>query len=245
MIPGDQAQPAQYSIIPDEKGNYTASLNNLTIRNSAGQDVTACYRIPDADGLFTMTPRPITIKAEDAQKVYDGEEWNLAQATIVEGNLAENDVLQISFASAPATAGRHPLKPRCAVLNEAGQDISFCYQITTESGYLTVNRRPITVQTGSAEKEYDATPLTNAQWSVLEGEVVPGHTLTGMVTGSQTAAGKTPNTIQLTVVDDAGADATENYAISVNSGTLTVTPITLTFQTGSAQKIYDGLELKE
>ena len=245
LIPGDQAQPAEYACLQDDGRNYSVSLKSLQILNGAGQDVTACYRISGTDGFFTMTPRPITVKSQDASKVYDDEEWNLAQAAIAEGSLADNDTLQITFSPAPAAAGRHILKPQCAVLNESGQDISFCYQITTESGYLTVERRPLTIETGSAEKEYDGTPLTNSQWSLVEGNPVQEHTLKVTPSGTQTAAGNSPNTIQLTVLDAAGMDVTENYAITLKAGTLTVTPITLTFKTGSAKKVYDGLELSE
>lgn len=241
---GDRAQ-LEYTMTQDDAENYAVAVKDVRICNSAGQDVTACYRISTTDGYFTMTPRPITVSAKDAQKVYDGEEWNLAEWALTEGALAENDTLRIAFSPAPATAGRHPLVPRCAVYNAAGEDVTSRYQINAVEGALTVLPRPITVQTGSASKGYDATPLTNSQWNVTDGAPIEGHTLVGTVTGSQTAAGQGSNTIDLKVIDAEGNDVSANYALSSEPGTLTVTPIILKFETDSRERVYNGNILTE
>lgn len=245
LAAGDQPDQLEYAISEDDSGNLAASVKVLQVINRAGQDVTACYRITTTDGYFTMTPRPITVRTEDAQKIYDGKEWNAAEGSLTKGTLVDGDRLQISFSPHPATVGAYPIKPQCAVYTADGQNVTACYQISTVNGILTVLPRPITVQTGSAAKEYDDTPLTNSDWSLLEGEPVPGHELIGVVTGSQTAAGQSSNTIILNVLDAEGINVSGNYALTAETGTLTVTPITLKFETDSREKVYDGLVLAD
>ncbi|MBQ7344808.1 MAG: transglutaminase domain-containing protein [Oscillospiraceae bacterium] len=245
LAAGDQARLLEYTATPNHKGDHTVSLKTIQIFNSAGQDVTACYRVSSTDGYFTLTPRPITISVSDAQKVYDGEGWDLAEWGLTDGLLAHDDVLQVTFAPAPTDAGTHPLVPQCVVHDKTGADVTGRYQIDVEEGTLTVLPRSITVQTGSAAKTYDATPLTASQWSILEGAPIQGHTLVGTVTGTQTAAGQSSNTIHLKVLDANGEDVSRNYALILKPGTLTVTPIVLRFETGSAQKVYDGLMLTQ
>ena len=243
LIPGDEVQMLEYDTAQTDKVNYIFSLKALQIRNSAGQDVTACYRISSTEGRFTMTPRPITVTAADAQKVYDGQSWLPTQWALTQGTLAEKDILQVSFLPAPAGAGRHTLEPQCAVQNAAGEDVTEFYSISTKNGTLTVLPRPIKVQTGSASKVYDGTALTNLQWEILEGTPIEGHTLEGTVTGTQTTVGESFNSIVLQVLDGEGTDVSRHYALEAEAGTLSVTPIILTFTTASREKVYDGLEL--
>lgn len=245
LAPGDRITDLEYIISEDEKVGFSASVKDFRIVNSSGQDVTACYTVTTADGYFTMTPRPITIIAKDAQKIYDGMEFSGAAAELTSGSVAEGDDLQISFSPAPAEVGTYLLTPVCAIQNANGEDVSAFYQTTIQEGTLTVLPRPISVRTESAQKQYDGTPLTNASWSVTEGEPAYGQTLNGATSGSQTTAGKSANTIQLSVFDAAGNDVSVNYKFIVETGTLTVTPIVLKFETDSASKVYDGLTLVE
>lgn len=58
-------------------------------------------------------------------------------------------------------------------------------------------------------------------------------------TGSQTDAGESKNTYEI----DWGTARKENYVVTEELGTLTVTPATVTVTTGSAEKVYDGQPL--
>lgn len=245
LADGDSVAELEYSIIKEEMGQYTVSVQSVRIVNGAGEDVTACYSITGVDGTFSVTPRPIMVSAKDAQKVYDGMQWTAGTAELTGGTLAYEDSLRVTFTAAPAEAGAHDLVPDCAIMNGEGEDVTAWYQITVQSGTLTVLPRPIKVSTGGGEKVYDTTPLTNSEWSMTEGELVAGHTLVGETTGSQTAAGESLNTIKLAVLDASGVDVSVNYVLSTKPGKLTVTPITLKFETDSREKVYDGEFMRE
>ena len=243
LASSDKIAHVEYAFTEDEQGNYTASVKMLRIENGAGQDTTACYNVAVTDGYMTKTPRAITVSAENGHKVYDGKAWNAGTAKLTAGTLAYQDTLHITVSPAPAEAGTYTLIPSCTVRNGEGQDVTDCYAITVQKATLTVERRPISVQTGSASKVYDATPLTCSQWSVADGEVVEGHTLVGLPTGSRTEKGESANTIKLVVQDANGTDVSSNYIFSVEEGRLNILPVVLKFETHSAEKVYDGTML--
>jgi hypothetical protein len=84
-------------------------------------------------------------------------------------------------------------------------------------GTLTVEPKAVTITTGSAEKEYDGTALTDA--IVIIDGLVYGETVTVTATGSQTEVGSSANTYEIEW-DNAMAS---NYTVTDNLGTLTVT----------------------
>lgn len=240
-----QGDHATIELITEENtsGSYNISLKTIKIYNESDEDVTDCYSISSTEGIFTMQKRPITVSGKDAQKIYDGEPWDQPEGSITKGSLVQGDTLQIHFEPAPAVAGTHPLTPQCTVVNAAGQDVTEKYRIQTNQGTLTVQPRPLWVETADAAKIYDGTPLTQEKWSVTEGSVVTGHTLVAAVTGSQTNVGESPNAINLQIIDEQGQSVLGNYQLYLATGTLTVTPRPITIQSDSAEKTYDGTPL--
>lgn len=240
LLLGDRLANVKYTVQGSEQTGYQVDIAQLQVLNPSGADVTACYIPKTEGGSFTMEPRPVTITADSHEKVYDAMVWDAATAKITNGTLVFDDRLSISFGEFPTKAGSYPIEPLCRILDAEGNDISFCYHMTIVPGTLKISCRPITVTTGSAEKVYDEKPLTNTKWSVLNGEPVPGHTLSGNTTGSRTNQGSSENTITLKMTDENGNDVTDNYSFTVEAGTLTVHPIVLRFGSDSYDRVYDG-----
>ncbi|MBQ9049159.1 MAG: FecR domain-containing protein [Lachnospiraceae bacterium] len=121
------------------------------------------------------------------------------------------------------------------------------YEVSEDLGNLTVTPASATITTGSAEKAYDGTPLTNSEASISG--LVAGETATITATGTITEVGSTVNTYTI----DWGTASPSNYTVSEDLGTLQVTaaaptpvpapygPVTLT--SASASKTYDGTAL--
>ena len=176
LAPGDRIADLEYTVTEDEMGNYIVSVATICIVNQEGVEVTACYQVNSVDGCFSQKPRPITIRAKDVTKVYDGEEWQEATAELTEGTIAAGDRLQITFENLGFTdAGSYRLEPICTVFNVKGEDVSSCYEVTTKQGTLTIEKRPISVCTESAQKIYDGKPLIHKKWRVIEGTLPKGH----------------------------------------------------------------------
>ena len=92
----------------------------------------------------------------------------------------------------------------------------------------------------SAEKTYDGTALTAEDVSVSG--LPSGFTGTATVSGSQTDAGSSENTVtSWQILDAGGADVSHQFTnVSTAAGTLTVKPAPVTITTGSGSKVYDG-----
>ncbi len=121
------------------------------------------------------------------------------------------------------------------------------YIVEEELGTLTVTAAPLTVMTGSAEKEFDGEALTDSEASLTG--LVNGETATVTATGSRTEEGTSANTYSISW----GTAKSSNYSITENLGTLKVTAkqkektyddeVTLT--SDSAEKYYDGTALTD
>ena len=97
--------------------------------------------------------------------------------------------------------------------------------VMMKSARSTSVKTPLTITTGSAEKEYDSTELTSTE--VTAEGLAEGHTLEATTSGSITDAGTTANTLESwKIVDTDGNDVSDQYDVAINEGTLTVTPRT-------------------
>lgn len=91
---------------------------------------------------------------------------------------------------------------------------------------------PLTIALPSAEKFYDATPLTIASSDCTVSGLLAGDTVATLTcAGSQTVVGTSAVTLgSIQIVNTSGEDVTGRYVISSTPGTLTVHPISLTSQ---------------
>ena len=112
------------------------------------------------------------------------------------------------------------------------------------SGMVSVEKKDIVFSTSSASAVYDGKPLTNHTWRISSGKLRDGHRAVVTFTGTQTSAGESPNTVEIKILDAAGADVTSDYNIRYDLGTLEVTPRRLEIRSSDASKIYNGTPLR-
>ena len=123
-------------------------------------------------------------------------------------------------------------------------DVAFTVEFSIDDNNelkLTINPATVTVTTGSAEKEYDGTALTNATASATG--FVNGESATVTATGTQTEVGHSTNGYQWNE-QNVGA-ILSNYTVTENLGTLEVkkNTATITLTAPSDSKVYDGTAL--
>ena len=113
------------------------------------------------------------------------------------------------------------------------------YKLSEEYGTLTVTPASAVVKTGSAEKVYDGTPLTNSEASISG--LVHGETAKVTATGSITNVGSEPNSYSI----NWGSAKEKNYDVSSRTGTLRVTgnETEITIKVSVSGKTYDGKPL--
>ena len=217
--------------------------SNAVIKNIAGDDVTFCYNITYANGTLEVTQKDITITANSDSKVYDGTA--LTANTYTNTPLADGDNIEsITVTGSQTLVGTCDNIPSNAVIkNIAGDDVTFCYNITYENGTLEVTEKSLTITASSDDKVYDGTPLSNDGYgysALATGDRIESV----MVTGSQTVVGSSDNmTSDAVIKNTTGDDVTFCYNITYANGMLEVTEKSLTITASSDDKVYDGTPL--
>ena len=209
------------SISPDVKAGST--VDN-------GTEITVKY-VRDFEAY------PVTVNPYEGE--YDGQEHNVTVNGTIKGDKVEYSLdggqtyeLGIAFGVADVTLRNNGVYDVTVRVTNGG--VSHEYEST-----IKITPRPITITTGSATKTYDGTPLTNSEIEITKGSLVNESDLEYRTNGTITDAGTADNSI-LTI---GTIEMQTNYDITVEEGTLTVTPRPITLTSGSASKNYDGTAL--
>ena len=216
---------------------------SVTIKDGNGADVTDYYEIEYQPGTLTVEAADLFIASAGAEKVYDGTPLTSEEYSVTSGTLALGHRIEATFGSSITDAGTALNEFAVKVLDENGEDKTYNYDLILTSGVLTVTRRPITLLSASANKEYDGTALTADGYELKEGSLLEGHSLSVSVTGSRTDAGESGNTFTASVLGEDGADIGSNYSVTLQEGTLTVTPRRVSLRSLSLEEVYDGTPL--
>ena len=185
---------------------------------------------------FTRNFNLITVALYEGE--YDGQEHNVTVNGLVEGDDVEYSLdgetyePDFMFGVADVTLRNNGVYNVTVRVTNGG--VSKYYYST-----IKITPRPITITTGSATKTYDGTPLTNSEIEITKGSLVNESDLEYRTNGTITNAGTAENSI----VTIGTIEMQTNYDITVEEGTLTVTPRPVTLTSGSASKTYDGTAL--
>jgi uncharacterized repeat protein (TIGR02543 family) len=252
LLPGDAMVAEAHGAITDA-GSAPNVAATWRIRNAAGEDVTACYRVTPVDGLLTVLPKavPVTVTAASQEKTYDGQPlvdpgFTYDQSQLVAGHRVEAEVAG-AITDVGETRNRVVMQ---RVVDSEGRDVSGNYRLLPRDGTLTILPRAETVviTAASDSKVYDRKPLTNPGYTFDQSLLLAGHRLSATVEGSIVQVGTTDNAVKKwAIVDAAGNDVSVNYQVEAVKGILTVVPrnITLLIQAKSAVKFYDGTPLTD
>ena len=229
---------------------FTYTLNN----NTSADD----YTITKVEGVLTVTANvtPIVITSGNNTWMYDGNNHTEETYTVTYGGTALT-------ADATGKVFTLPTGDKVTISNPASvknvsetadnnntydyviDNESFYSDVTANYGKLTITPRTVLMTSATAEKVYDATPLTrNAQTDVtVTGDgFVTGEGATYDITGTQTNVGSSDNEFTYTLNQGTLA---ENYTISTAFGTLKVTPMAVTITAKDSTKVYDATPLTQ
>ena len=205
--------------------------NSIKITDGSNKDVTDNYKITTAAGTLTVNRdpiTPITLSVGDMTKVYDGKPFRFLGSDLrvtSGGPLPTGCTIEATFnPEAPVDAGKYDVTIKSVTIrNASGADITGNYNITRAKGSLTINQRPLVIETKAANKVYDGTALTERSTPNITGRLEE-HQVTLRIVGSQIKVGSSENTVSDVKITDkvSGADVTKNYAISYQYGLLTV-----------------------
>ena len=223
-----------------EFGEWSTTVPSITNVGKVEYEVKASlanYADATASGTLTVTPKAVTVTADDDEKVYDNDPTKPAEYTAtVEGTLGTDTVEYTVTRAAGEDAGEYTITP-------AGEATQGNYTVTYVTGTFTITKRAVTLTSASDKKEYDGKALTNDEVTVSGDGFVDGEGATYDVTGTQTLVGKSDNEFTYKLNDGTKAD---NYEITTVFGTLEVTDRTEKFPIEVVSKsdkvTYDGKE---
>lgn len=171
-------------------------------------------------GTFVIEKAPLTIKADDKEKTYDGgvfEEFTASYHGLVAGDHESHLLGELQFGgSAVGAVNANEYTITASGLSSSNYDITF------EQGTLTVHKRPLTVTAVGTPKPYDGQPHSPDSFSVSY---------------SGFAEGEDEQVLQGTVVfggpaADPASVLPDNYALTVSG--LSSDNYAITFEPGSA-----------
>lgn len=188
------------------------------IKNANGEAVTASYDITYINGTLEVTPKAITITADDAAKVYDGTA--LTKDSYTNSDLAAGDSIEsVTITGSQTDAGESANVPSAAVIkNASNEDVTACYDITYKNGTLEVSKKPVTISGITIkDKIYDGTTDAELDYSDIDWSAC------GMVDGDElsvTAKGTYEDTSvgedkSVTITDiTIGGTSVDNYILA-------------------------------
>ncbi|MGO5294509.1 Ig-like domain-containing protein [Collinsella sp. LCP21S3_A3] len=180
------------------------------------------YKVEESLGTLKVTKNmtAVMVIPQGGTKTYDGEA--LKSAGVTTYGLPSGYTLEAktkgsvtNVGSAIAEVGTYSIK------DAKGDDVTDQFgNVFTGKAALEVTKRPVTVTSATANKTYDGTALTKHEATVTAGSLVKGESFTYDFTGEQTTVGSTSNAY---TVNAGKGTSLDNYKITKNDGTLTVT----------------------
>jgi hypothetical protein len=184
--------------------------------------------VPETDGYyggetpavkFIIRPAEVTLTANSRNTdIYDD---TLKTVTGFTASVAGLSFTGISASGSGTNAGEYAVTFKGVTLNTTKDDTGNYVVTGTADGKLTINKRSVTLTSGSSTGAYTGTALTNNEVNVTGDGFAEGEGADFNVTGSQTDVGFCANTFIYRLNDGTVAD---NYKITVVNGTLKVIP---------------------
>ena len=196
------------------------------------RDVTANYAIEYLPGTLTVTPVTdevvVTIIGKTDSVTYDGTEQSVTGYTVSTNNPLYTEA-DFTFTGKATAAGTDKGTYYMGLSETQFKNISDNFtnvKFDVTDGSLEIAPMNLTITAGSANKTYDGTPLTKDSYTT-SADPAEGDTITSVtLTGSQLNVGSSGNVASDAKLMRGDKDVTENYNITYEKGTLTVTPVT-------------------
>ena len=211
------------------------------------------YTIKPSNGTLTVTSRDakyeITVKANSTKTTYDGKKHKAEGVETYEFTINNHKYTVSGLTTEDPehkNAGTYTnnITGTAVVKDEAGNDVSKEFSVKTENGKLEIAKAKVTLKSADLNKKYDGKALVNGTTALAtETGWAEGEGADYTFTGSQTVVGSSANSF--TYKAKAGTNF-NNYEITANSGTLTVTSrdakYEITVKANSTTGTYNGTE---
>ena len=216
------------------------------ILNGDGIDVSANYRITENIGTLKVKKRTVVINTADGEHEYDGNEYSNYEYTVSDDTpVADGERLEIALAASLTDVDSAENLMVFKAFNADGKDVTEFYSFVVNPGTIEVTPRIINVRAANGSHEYDGNKYSNKNFEITGQKPVLGHQLVVSSYSEITDVGTEINVLGFDIFAADGVTEVDkkNYKIVCESGTLEVTPKTVTITTATDNDlIYDGNE---
>lgn len=213
LVAGDTVTESGYvTITKDVAGTYNADDFDkfISVKNAKGEDVTACYEIA-YEMSVTFIEVTFAIDFADVTLTYDGQPHGVV---VTKTDESKNYTITYGTTENDCTLNSSP------VYKNAGAYTIYFKVVDNDTlaehvGYvtLTINKKAVTVTVKDVTITYGDTPaFSYAVTGLVKGENLSGE---AVYSGAGTDAGDY-------VISVSGLTASDNYAVTVKTGTLTI-----------------------
>ena len=229
-----------------DAGTYVSKVDETSVKVNGDSAKATNYSFTFMRGRVQVVARKIIVTSATDEHEYDGAAFiNSGYTTVYatdekKAGLLNGDELTVLTYAKITDVGSIP--------NDCTYEVqSDNYEIVkVNSGTLTVNKRAVTVTTGSIlNGVYNGTAYSTDRATAGAGDLVLNHTLKAVLPLFEqvdaTDEKGEDNKTEFTVVDGNGDDVSGNYEISYNYGKIIVKPAEITVTTGSILNgVYNG-----
>ncbi len=226
-------------------------FNEMTVEVYANEEnISDNYHITPVWGEVTIDRRPIEVHSKNvAERIYDGISWreeyeNCEVVYPQDMPKLEGHEVRIEYIGKDgmANAGTHEIQFKVTIMAN-GNDVTKNYYniMQTPYGTVTIQKRPLTVKTESAEFTYDGEMHTYEKIEAIDGtSLAAGQEFRRTEALSARNAAVYHNTPDYDIVDAAGKSTKSNYQITEKFGTVTINKISIKVTAKSETFDYDG-----
>jgi filamentous hemagglutinin family protein len=194
------------------------------------------YNITVNDGVFSVTPAALTITANPQRSTF-GQSPSLGDTAFSTNSLVNGDnvtgVTLTTAATALSPVGGYAITPGAAVGTGLGN-----YDITYETGTLTIDPAALTITAGNQQSTYGQRPNLGENDFFSSGLVAGTGDSVSSVTLASDATALSPVGGYTITPSGAAGTGLGNYTITYDLGTLTIDPAALTISADDQNATY-------
>jgi len=231
----------QVKNVADSAGGNNAIVT-LTIDNTAQY-----ANVSQANGTLTITAKPLTITADSAEKVYDGQP--LTKNSFTNTELADGDKLTATVTGSQTNVGSSDNVASAAVIMAGEENVTANYTITYEKGSLTVtpvtDEVIVTVTERGGDYLYDGGEKVVTGYDAVSSNplyTANDYSFSGDATVKSTNAGSYDMELAPEDFKNTSANFT-NVTFIIVDGKLNIAQRKVLMTSADDEKVYDGTPL--
>jgi len=252
LVRGDVLSSVNVDVDNTGIGEANADIveNTASVTSKDGNDVTSAYNITAEDTVVSIIEKLLTLKANDAKKMYDGTSVQAKGYSIVNGGVFDGHKLDVSFSEPALTnVGRKNIKITGVKIFEGSEDVTAFYRVVTQDGVAEVTKRPVSIVAHDFEKVYDGKGLNLTSFTLTDadgddrlpaGDEWDIRPLAEIVGNQLIDPQEIIGYVKYAGIKNGDSDVSSNYKITLDNGNIKISKRPLTLKAVKEEKTYDG-----